>query len=51
MIAGNDQWSVVSTLHLEHWATENPGSAVLSVVAFLMLCIFMARAAMNVRKD
>ncbi len=51
MIARNDQWSVVGTLHLEHWATENPGSAVLSVVAFLLLCIFMARVAMSGRKD
>jgi putative OPT family oligopeptide transporter len=51
MIAGDDQWNVVRALHLEHWATENPGSAVLSIVAFLLLCIFLARVAMSRRKD
>ncbi len=51
MIAGSDSWTPVGAVGLEHWATENPGSAVLSVVMFLVLCIFMARSAMNVKKD
>ena len=51
MIAGNDTWSVVNTLGLHHWANENPGSAVLSVVAFLALCVFMARMALSAAKD
>lgn len=51
MIAGNDDWSPVGAVGLTHWAEENPGSAVLSIVMFLVLCVFMARAAMNVKKE
>jgi putative OPT family oligopeptide transporter len=51
MIAGNDEWSVVHVLGLEHWATEHPGSAFLSIVMFLILCVWMARTALSESKD
>jgi len=51
MATGNDEWSVVSTLGLEHWAGENPASAALSIVIFLVLCTIMARWALNVKKE
>jgi putative OPT family oligopeptide transporter len=51
MITKSEGWTLVTALGLEHWATENPLSAVLSVVAFVLLCVFMARSAMNVKKE
>ncbi len=51
LIAGNDEWTVVGVVGLEHWATENPGSAFLSVVAFLLLCVWMARSALGAARD
>ena len=51
MIAGDDTWSVVDALGLHHWANENPGSAVLSIVAFLVLCFYMWRSATSGADD
>jgi putative OPT family oligopeptide transporter len=51
MTVGDDTWTVVKAMGLEHWATENPASAAISIVAFLALCTIMARSAMRVKPD
>jgi putative OPT family oligopeptide transporter len=50
MAAGDPEWSVVSTLGLEHWAGENPASAAISIFIFIALCTVMARSAIRVKE-
>jgi putative OPT family oligopeptide transporter len=47
----NDEWSPGHAIGLSHWAGENPGSAFLSIVMFVLICIYLARASMRAAKD
>ncbi len=50
MIVGSEEWTVNKALGLEAW-TPSPGSAVLSVVMFVALCVYTVRAALGAKKE
>lgn len=51
MIVGNDDWTLGLAVGLEHWATANPGSAVLSLVMLTLLAVYLVRASLSARRE
>ncbi len=47
-MSGDQDWSVDHVIGLSHWATENAGSAVVTLIAFCLLGLYLYRGARKV---
>jgi len=50
-MVGTDDWSVIKAVGTEHWVEQNPGSAVMALVACAALCVYMYRRTMSAARD
>ncbi len=46
-----DEWSLIHVIGTHHWVEEMPGSALLGVVALVVLCLWMYRSTRSAASD